>query len=336
MAVLLTGGTGYIGSHTALALLRAGRDVVVMDNLSNSSPEAIRRVGELAGREPVFVEADVRDGIALDKIFADNDIDATIHFAGLKAVGESVADPLAYYDNNIASTVALAHAMDAAGVRDLVFSSSATVYGATGGPEFTETMPLAPGNPYGRTKVMIEQILRDLAVTGDGWRVSLLRYFNPVGADPSGRIGEDPRGVPANLLPFLAQVAVGRRPELVVFGDDYDTPDGTGVRDYIHVSDLAAGHLAALEAMPAAGSARAYNLGVGKGSSVLEVVRAFEAASGRRIPYRTAGRRPGDAAACWANPARANAALHWHAERTLLDACADTWRWQSANPDGYS
>lgn len=335
MAILLTGGAGYVGSHTALALLRAGHDVVVVDNLENSSAESMRRVEELAGRSLTFGQFDLRDTDRLGKLFADGSIDAVVHFAGLKAVGESVAEPLRYYANNIGATTSLLAAMDAADVRALVFSSSATVYGDGGEPEYVESMPRNPVNPYGQTKAMIERILEDVAASGRGFRFSILRYFNPVGADESGRIGEDPRGVPNNLVPFVAQVAVGRRPELLVFGDDYETADGTGVRDYIHVADLADGHLAALASMPAADRAVAYNLGVGRGWSVLDVVTAFEKACGRPIPRRVIGRRAGDLAACWANPAKARAELGWTARRSLDDACADAWRWQSANPSGY-
>ena len=335
MAILVTGGAGYIGSHTVLALLRAGSEVVVVDNLANSSRESLERVQELAGRALHFVELDLRDGPDLRKVFEGNDITSVIHFAGLKAVGESVEFPLRYYDNNIGSTVALLHVMDEFDVRQLVFSSSATVYGNAPHRRLTETMPLAPINPYGQTKAMIEQILRDVAGTGRGWQIALLRYFNPVGADPSGRIGEDPTGTPNNLLPFIAQVAVGRRPELQIFGDDYDTPDGTGIRDYIHVADVADGHLAALGHLPPPDSAQAFNLGTGRGSSVLEVVAAFEQASGRQIPRRVVGRRPGDLAAAWADATLARERLGWQATRTLGDACADAWRWQSTNPEGY-
>ncbi|HET6877829.1 MAG TPA: UDP-glucose 4-epimerase GalE [Jatrophihabitans sp.] len=335
MTILVTGGAGYIGSHTVLALLREGAEVVVVDNLSNSSRESLDRVQELARRPLEFAELDLRDEPGLRKVFDAHPISGVIHFAGLKAVGESVEFPLRYYDNNIGSSVSLLRVMDDFGVRQLVFSSSATVYGNAASRQLVESMPLAPINPYGQTKAMIEQILRDVAATGPGWQIVLLRYFNPVGADPSGRIGEDPTGTPNNLLPFIAQVAVGRRPELQIFGDDYDTPDGTGIRDYIHVADVADGHLAALRHLPAPGSAEAVNLGTGRGSSVLEVVAAFEQASGRQIPRRVVARRPGDLAAAWADAGLARERFGWQATRTLSDACADAWRWQSANPEGY-
>lgn len=335
MSILVTGGAGYIGSHTVLALQRAGFDVVVVDSLVNSSRVALERVEELSGRPIRFHHLDLRDTDALRRVFEAADVEAVMHFAGLKAVGESVTFPLVYYGNNIAATVSLCTVMDEAGVRRLVFSSSATVYGNSGTADLVETMPLAPVNPYGHTKSMIEQILRDLAATGNGWQVALLRYFNPVGADPSGRIGEDPADVPGNLFPFIAQVAVGRRPELVVFGDDYDTPDGTGVRDYLHVADLADGHLAAMRRLPPPNTAEAFNLGTGRGRSVLEVVAAFEQASGVRIPRRVAARRYGDLPAYWADPGKAHRELGWTARRTMLDACADTWRWQRENPSGY-
>jgi UDP-glucose 4-epimerase len=335
MRILVTGGAGYIGSHTVLALLRADYDVVVIDDLSNSSRVALERVQELSGRPVTFHEFDLADTDRVRAVLAEAPVDAVIHFAGRKSVGESVAYPLRYYDTNIASTVSLCTAMDEAGVRKLVFSSSATVYGDASSTQFVETMPLAPVNPYGHTKAMIEQILRDLAGTGNGWQVSLLRYFNPVGADPSGRIGEDPVGVPSNLLPFIAQVAIGRRDELVIFGQDYDTVDGTGVRDYIHVADLADGHIAAMNRLPPPDTAEAYNLGVGHGESVLQVLAAFEAASGVQVKHRFADRRPGDLPAYWADPGRAERELQWTARRTLAQACADTWRWQSDNPDGY-
>jgi UDP-glucose 4-epimerase len=335
MVVLVTGGAGYIGSHTVLALQRAAHEVIVVDNCANSSPVALDRVQQLSGSALVFHETDLRDTRGLSRVFDERAIDVVIHFEGLKAVGESVAHPLRYYHNNIAATVSLCTVMDQHDIRKIVFSSSATVYGQASSVQFNETMPSAPVNPYGHTKAMIEQILRDLTSTGNGWQVSLLRYFNPVGADPSGRIGEDPVGIPNNLLPFIAQVAVGRRPELVVFGDDYDTVDGTGVRDYIHVADLAEGHIAAMQHMPRTDAAEAYNLGVGHGSSVREVVHAFEQASGRKVPTRTAARRAGDLPAYWADPSKAKQQLGWTADRDLLEACADTWRWQPNNPDGY-
>jgi UDP-glucose 4-epimerase len=336
MHILVTGGAGYIGSHTCLELLRAGYDISVVDNLSNSKPEALRRVQALAGRSLAFHEVDLLDRAGLDAIFARGRVDGVIHFAGLKAVGESVAQPLRYYHNNVAGTLALCKVMAAHGVRQLVFSSSATVYGAASPVPNVEDLPLQPANPYGRTKAMIEQILRDLHAANPEWDIAILRYFNPVGAHPSGRIGEDPNGVPNNLLPYLAQVAVGKLPELRIFGDDYPTPDGTGVRDYIHVVDLALGHLKALEKLAERPGVVTYNLGTGRGSTVLEVLRAFERACGRPIPHRIVGRRPGDAATSYADPSRANRELGWAATRDLDTMCADTWRWQSANPRGYS
>ncbi len=335
MHVLVTGGCGYIGSHTVLELVGAGHRVTVVDNLSNSSALSLRRVEELTGRRVAFAEFDLRDAERLRVLFGASAFDAVVHFAGLKAVGDSVARPLEYYDNNLGSTLTLGQAMAEHGVRRLVFSSSATVYGDPPAVPITESSPIAPTNPYGRTKAMIEQVLRDLTVSGDGWQISLLRYFNPVGAHDSGEIGEDPTGVPNNLLPYVAQVAVGRRTRLQVFGDDYDTPDGTGVRDYIHVVDLALGHVAALERLPAPGGCVAVNLGTGTGSSVLDVVGAFERASGRAVPYDVVARRPGDVAAAYADVSLAHRLLGWKAERSLADACTDTWRWQSRHPDGY-
>ena len=338
MRVLLTGGAGYIGSHTALALLEADHDVVVVDNLSNSQPEALHRVAELAGgRTPTLHDADLRDRAALDRVFTDERPDAVVHLAGLKAVGESVAQPLRYYDNNVAGTVALLEVMQAHDVRDLVFSSSATVYGDPPEVPITEATRLEATNPYGRTKLFIEELLRDVAQSEPGrWRMALLRYFNPVGAHPSGRIGEDPSGIPNNLMPFVMQVAVGRHPHVNVFGDDYPTPDGTGVRDYLHVVDLAEGHLAALEALPKIDGAQAVNLGTGRGYSVLEVIAATAEAIGRDIPYRVAERRPGDIATCYADPSLAADLLGWRARRELAEMCADAWRWQSSNPHGYA
>ena len=336
MTVLVTGGAGYIGSHTVVELLGAGTPVVVVDNLVNSSIEAVRRVGRITGADIPFHDVDLRDREGLTRVFGDHpDIDSVIHFAGLKAVGESVADPLRYYDDNVGSSVVLGQVMAAAGVRRLVFSSSATVYGDPGAQEFVETMPLAPVNPYGGTKAVIERVFTDLVGTGDGWRVSLLRYFNPVGAHPSGLIGEDPTGVPNNLFPFVAQVAVGRREAVVVHGDSFPTPDGTGVRDYIHVMDLAAGHVAALAHLDTPDRVDAYNLGSGHGSSVLQVIAAFERASGRTVAHRVGPPRAGDLAAYWANPTKATEQLGWRTTRSLDQACADTWRWQTQNPDGY-
>lgn len=336
MHILVTGGAGYIGSHTTVELLSRGHDVTIVDNLSNSHPEAVRRVAELAGRTPVFRRADLLDRRALDEIMDARPVDAVIHFAGLKAVGESVARPLAYYHNNLTGTLELLGAMQARGVKRLVFSSSATVYGAPDEVPIREDAPLRPANPYGRTKLMIETMLRDLHAADPAWSIAILRYFNPVGAHPSGRIGESPQGLPNNLMPFIAQVAAGKLPKLRVFGNDYPTPDGTGVRDYIHVMDLAGGHLAALDRLAAhPGELLIVNLGTGRGYSVLEMVRAFEQASGRPVPYEFAPRRPGDVAVCYADPSRARGLLGWQAVRGIAEMCADTWRWQAANPAGY-
>ena len=334
--ILVTGGAGYIGSHACLEFLEAGYDVVALDNLSNSSEEALRRVEQLSGRDVVFVEGDIRDRAGLDALFHRHDIDAVIHFAGLKSVGESVDKPLLYYDNNIAGSITLFEAMQAAGVKTLVFSSSATVYGDPASVPIREDFPVgATTNPYGRSKLIIEQILQDVAVADPAWNIALLRYFNPVGAHESGRIGEDPHGIPNNLMPYISQVAVGRREYLNVFGDDYPTPDGTGVRDYIHVVDLAKGHVKAVEKLAQGPGVNIWNLGTGQGYSVLDMARAMEKASGRPVPYRIAPRRAGDVARCWADPAKAKAELGWRAERNLDAMCADTWRWQSMNPNGY-
>ena len=335
MTILVTGGAGYIGSHTTLELLKAGHEVIVVDNLSNAKPESLKRVSELAGRAPVFHQVDILDRPALDKVFAAHRVDAVIHFAAFKAVGESVAEPLKYYKNNITGTIVLCEAMKAAGVKNLVFSSSATVYGENPNPPFDESQPTSATNPYGWTKVMMEQIFRDICVAQKDWNVVLLRYFNPVGAHESGRIGEDPTGVPANLLPFVSQVAVGMRPQVKVFGNDYPTPDGTGLRDYIHVVDLAIGHLKAVEKLTAKPGLVVYNLGTGNPSSVLDVIRAFEKASGMKVPFEIVARRPGDVAASYANPAKAQAELGWKAVRGLDQMCADAWKWQSANPKGF-
>lgn len=334
--VLVTGGAGYIGSHTVVELLRAGHDVAVLDNLCNSSAESLRRVELITGRRPEFVEGDVRDAALLIRLFATTQIDVVMHFAGLKAVGESVAMPLAYYDNNVGGTLALCRAMADAGVFNIVFSSSATVYGEPATMPIREDFPtVTPANPYGRSKLMAEEILTDLARSDERWSVALLRYFNPVGAHESGLIGEDPAGIPNNLLPFIAQVAVGRLPQLLVFGDDYPTRDGTGVRDYIHVVDLALGHLKALERIAADKGVSVWNLGTGRGYSVLEMIHAFEVASGRPVPYRIVPRRAGDIAECWSDPSRAERELGWKAERGLDQMTVDAWRWQSNNPDGY-
>lgn len=335
MRVLVTGGAGYIGSHTTLELLQAGHDVLVVDDLSNSSPESLRRVGELAGREPEFVLANVRDEAALDSAFSSFQPDAVVHFAGWKAVGESTEIPLTYYRENLGTTITLLEVMAKHGCETIVFSSSATVYGDLSEPPFTESSPTGATNPYGRTKHMIEQILQDASLADPKLAVGILRYFNPIGAHGSGRIGEDPRGIPNNLLPFVAQVAAGRRDHLTVYGDDYETVDGTGVRDYIHVLDLAAGHLAALNYLTEHDGYHVWNLGTGTPVSVLEIVRAFETASGKSIPYEVAARRPGDVAASYADAHLAADELHWTANRTVAEACSDTYRWQSANPNGY-
>ena len=337
MRVLVTGGAGYIGSHTVLARLAEGHDVVVVDNLCNSKTSVIGRLEELSGKHVPFHVFDVRDEDKLSQLFADEPVDAVIHFAGLKAVGESVEQPLSYYETNLGSTFALVSAMARAGVRRLVFSSSATVYGEGAPVPMTEELPTSATNPYGWSKVMQEQILTDVAAATPGFQVALLRYFNPVGAHPSGQIGEDPQGIPNNLMPFVAQVAVGRRERLSVFGGDYETADGTGERDYIHVVDLAEGHVAALEHLAAHPeiSARAWNLGTGHGTSVLEMVKAFERASGREVPYEITDRRPGDLPVVYADTTRAADELGWRTSRTVEDMCADTWRWQSANPQGF-
>ncbi len=335
MAVLVTGGAGYIGSHTVVELLKAGQDVVVVDNFCNSHPVVLERIAQIAGRSPTFHELDVRDGAALAQVFGKHQIESVIHFAGLKAVGESCRIPLTYYQNNIAATLTLCEEMAKAGVFNLVFSSSATVYGDPHAVPIREDFPLSATNPYGRSKLMVEEMMRDMVKADPRWAVVLLRYFNPVGAHESGLIGEDPNGIPNNLLPFITQVAVGRLPKLSVFGDDYATPDGTGVRDYIHVVDLAIGHLKALERMQKGRGVFTYNLGTGKGYSVLDMVKAFEAASGREIPYQIAPRRSGDIAECWADPAFAATELGWTAQRDLQQMMQDSWRWQSQNPNGY-
>ncbi|MEP9415319.1 UDP-glucose 4-epimerase GalE [Gordonia sp. VNQ95] len=336
MRVLVSGGAGYIGSHTVIRLVESGHDVLIVDDFSNSKPTVIGRLEALTGTHIPVHAFDLTDVDKTEHLFAHEQIDAVIHFAGFKAVGESVAKPLDYYQNNLDSTFSLLRAMGRHCVSTLVFSSSATVYGAEPVLPMTEDSPTSATNPYGWTKVMIEQVLRDVAASDDAWRIAALRYFNPVGAHPSGQIGEDPSGIPNNLMPFVAQVAVGRRDKLSVFGDDYDTPDGTGVRDYIHVDDLAAGHVAALERISTADPGLSvWNLGTGQGVSVLEVIKAFERASGREIPYEIAPRRAGDIAASYADPSRANADLHWSAEKTIDDMCTDTWRWQSGNPNGY-
>ncbi|GHC74013.1 UDP-glucose 4-epimerase [Pseudorhodoferax aquiterrae] len=334
--ILVTGGAGYIGSHVCVELLQAGHDVTIFDNFCNSSPESVARIERIAGRAPRLVRGDIRDGAALADALKTSGARAVIHFAGLKAVGESVQQPLAYYDNNVVGTLRLLEAMRACGVQQVVFSSSATVYGDPQRLPLTEDHPLSATNPYGRSKLMIEDMLRDLQASDASWRIAILRYFNPVGAHASGLIGEDPRGVPNNLMPYVAQVAIGRREQLQVWGNDYPTPDGTGVRDYIHVVDLAIGHLRALERLQAQEGGLTVNLGTGTGYSVLDMVRAFEEASGRPVPYKIAPRRPGDVASCYADPAQALAVLGWRAERDLVAMCQDAWRWQSGNPNGYT
>jgi UDP-glucose 4-epimerase len=336
MRILVTGGTGYIGSHTVLSLQEAGHEVVVIDNLVNSSEESLRRVAGLSGKAAVFHRADLLDEAAVDAVFAADPVDAVIHFAGLKAVGESVREPLRYYHNNLVGTLNLLKTMDRHNVRSIVFSSSATVYGEHNPIPYVEKMEIGANNPYGRTKEQIEDILTDLGAADERWHIALLRYFNPVGAHPSGRIGEDPQGIPNNLVPFIAQVAVGRREKLMVFGGDYDTPDGTCQRDYIHVVDLAAGHVAALDFVAGKPGVHRWNLGSGHGSSVLEVLRSFEKAVGHPLPYEVTGRRAGDLPAFWADPASALADLGWSATRTVDQMCEDHWRWQKNNPHGYN
>ena len=334
--ILITGGAGYIGSHACVEFLEAGYDIVVLDNLCNSSAESLARVRELTGQDFPFVRGDIRDRGVLDALFREHDIDAVIHFAGLKAVGESVEKPLLYYDNNIAGSVTLFEAMEAAGVKTIVFSSSATVYGDPHAVPIREDFPVGgTTNPYGTSKLFIEKILQDVAIADPSWSIALLRYFNPVGAHKSGRIGEDPQGIPNNLMPYISQVAVGRREHLNVFGNDYPTPDGTGVRDYIHVVDLAQGHVKAVEKLAEGPGVRVWNLGTGRGYSVVEMAEAFEQASGRPVPYRFVPRRPGDIAQCYADPAKAERELGWKALRGLAEMCEDTWRWQSLNPEGY-
>lgn len=335
MAILVTGGAGYIGSHTCVQLLNAGYEIIVLDNLSNSKPESVKRITEITGKSFKFVKGDLLDRDLLEELFETNSIESVIHFAGLKAVGESVRLPLYYYHNNISGSLVLFETMQKHGVKNIVFSSSATVYGITDKMPINEDAPLQPINPYGRTKYMIEEILRDLYVSDKAWNIILLRYFNPVGAHISGRIGEDPNGIPNNLVPYISQVAVGKLKELSVFGGDYPTPDGTGVRDYIHVIDLADGHLKALEKLKQNPGIAVYNLGTGRGTSVLEMVDAFAEASGRKIPYRITDRRPGDTAVCYADPSKAKRELGWTAVKTVKDMCEDSWRWQSNNPSGY-
>ena len=338
MSILITGGCGYIGSHTCIEMLKAGFDIVVLDNYYNAKPEALRRVKELAGRDFPFYECDIRDAEGLRKIFKAHDIEAVIHFAGLKAVGESVSKPLTYYDNNVSGTVVLCQVMAEAGCKRMVFSSSATVYGMNNPSPLREDMPTgAVTNPYGRTKYIIEEILRDTCVSDPAWSAVLLRYFNPIGAHESGRIGEDPCGIPNNLMPYISQVAIGKLPHLSIFGNDYDTHDGTGVRDYIHVVDLAKGHVAAIQKVEKTDpGVLIYNLGTGKGYSVLDVVHAFEKACGKEIPYEIKPRRAGDIATCYADPTKAKKELGWVAEYGIEEMCEDSWRWQTMNPNGYA
>ena len=336
MSILVTGGAGYIGSHTCIELLNAGYEIVVVDNFYNSKKESLNRIAELSGKQFAFYECDIRDAEGMDKIFKNEKIDAVIHFAGLKAVGESCQKPVEYYDNNIGGTLTLCDVMRKNGCKKIVFSSSATVYGSNNISLLKETMQTGgTTNPYGTTKYMIEIILSDLFKSDEEWAISLLRYFNPIGAHRSGRIGEDPNGIPNNLMPFITQVAIGKRECLSVFGDDYDTPDGTGVRDYIHVVDLALGHIKALEKVLGGTGLDIYNLGTGTGYSVLDVVKAFEKASGVKVNYKIVDRRPGDIATCYSDPSKALAELGWKAERGIEEMCEDSWRWQSQNPNGY-
>ncbi|MDF2512498.1 MAG: UDP-glucose 4-epimerase [Herbinix sp.] len=335
MTILVTGGAGYIGSHTCVELLNSGYDVVVVDNLCNSSEESLRRVKQITGKELTFYQVDLLDKEALTQVFQKEKVDAVIHFAGLKAVGESVAKPLEYYHNNVTGTLILCDVMRSFGVKDIVFSSSATVYGNPATVPIREDFPLSVTNPYGRTKLMLEEILRDLHVADSAWNVILLRYFNPIGAHSSGLIGEDPKGIPNNLAPYITQVASGKLEALGVFGDDYDTPDGTGVRDYIHVVDLAVGHVKAIEKLKADPGVRTYNLGTGCGYSVLDLLKAFSKACGKEIPYVIKPRRPGDIATCYADSTLSENELGWRAERGIEEMCKDAWRWQYNNPKGY-
>ncbi|GAM58405.1 UDP-glucose 4-epimerase [Vibrio ishigakensis] len=335
MKVLVTGGMGYIGSHTCIQLIEAGMTPIIFDNLYNSKASVIGRLKEVTGQDIEFVQGDIRDRALMVETLSKFEIDAVIHFAGLKAVGESVEKPLEYYDNNVNGTLVLVDAMREVGVKRLVFSSSATVYGDPHTVPITEDFPTSATNPYGRSKLMVEECLTDFQKANPDWSITLLRYFNPVGSHPSGKLGEDPQGIPNNLMPFVAQVAVGRREFLSVFGDDYPTPDGTGVRDYIHVMDLSDGHIAALQKVGNRDGLHVFNLGTGNGSSVLDMVKAFEKASGKTIAYKIAPRRAGDIAECWADPAKAEQELAWKATRSLEEMTEDTWRWQSENPNGY-
>ena len=337
MAILVTGGAGFIGSHTCVALTQAGYEVIIVDNYYNSSPKSLARINELCGKALQFYECDIRDKAGMDKIFKENKIEAVIHFAGLKAVGESCRKPIEYYDNNIGGTLVLCDVMRENGCKNIVFSSSATVYGMHNVSPLKETMQTGgTTNPYGTTKYMIEIILEDIYKSDNEWNVTLLRYFNPIGAHKSGRIGENPNGIPNNLMPYITQVAIGKLPELSVFGDDYDTPDGTGVRDYIHVVDLAEGHVKALDNILEGGKGvQVFNLGTGHGYSVLDIVKAFEKASGKKVPYKIVSRRPGDIATCYSDPSKAKEVLGWEAKRGLAEMCEDSWRWQSQNPNGF-
>lgn len=337
MAILVTGGAGFIGSHTCVALTQAGYEVIIVDNYYNSSPKSLARINELCGKALKFYECDIRDKAGMDKIFKENKIEAVIHFAGLKAVGESCRKPIEYYDNNIGGTLVLCDVMRENGCKNIVFSSSATVYGMHNVSPLKETMQTGgTTNPYGTTKYMIEIILEDIYKSDNEWNVTLLRYFNPIGAHKSGRIGENPNGIPNNLMPYITQVAIGKLPELSVFGDDYDTPDGTGVRDYIHVVDLAEGHVKALDNILEGGKGvQVFNLGTGHGYSVLDIVKAFEKASGKKVPYKIVARRPGDIATCYSDPSKAKEVLGWEAKRGLAEMCEDSWRWQSQNPNGF-
>ena len=337
MRILVTGGAGYIGSHTCVELLNAGYEVVIVDNLYNSSRKAVNRIGQITGKTPVFYEADICDRAAMEKIFAEEHIDAVIHFAGYKAVGESVRKPVEYYTNNLTGTLTLTDVMRGAGVKNIIFSSSATVYGDPAFGPITEECPKGVcTNPYGWTKWMLEQILTDIHTSDPEWNVILLRYFNPIGAHPSGLIGEDPKGIPNNLLPYVAQVAIGKLPCIGVFGNDYDTPDGTGVRDYIHVVDLAAGHVKAIAKLQENAGVSIYNLGTGNGYSVLQVIAAFEKACGHSLSYEIKPRRPGDIATCYCDPSKAERELGWKAQFGIEQMCADSWNWQSKNPNGYN
>jgi len=336
MKILVTGGAGYIGSHTSVELLNAGYEIIEVDNLSNSKEESLKRVKKITGRSFEFFKANLLDKNALEKIFSKTKIDAVVHFAGLKAVGESVQIPLQYYYNNIAGTLILCDVMKRNNVKNIVFSSSATVYGDPHSVPIKEDFPLHATNPYGRTKLMIEEILRDLYVSDKNWNIILLRYFNPIGAHQSGLIGEDPNGIPNNLIPYISQVAVGKLKELKVFGNDYPTVDGTGVRDYIHVVDLALGHIKAIEKLKENQGLSVYNLGTGRGYSVLEVINAYEKASGKKIPFTISSRRPGDIASCYADPSKANIELNWKTAYNIDNMCADSWRWQKNNPNGYN